>query len=525
METRSVTNARSWSHDGIVALLRPEVVGSGPLRPYERLEIDDRRPVPSPANAEAPATLFVALAGTRYDSHRSLPALAERGFAGAVGEAPPPPGLALPYYRVPSSARALALLAQAFADFPGRALRLFGVTGTNGKSTTVRLLAGILEAAGRSTGWSGTVSSRLGGAESASRMTTPPAIDLAREMAEFRDRGGQDFVLEVSSHALAQRRTDALPWAAATFTSLSRDHFDYHGSVDAYLAAKLRLLEGTGSEAPVVVPWSAGFPREAFAGRDVLWFSADDVAGPLAARPVHVEFSAAGVRGEIELLGERLEIESPLLGRHNLSNLLAAALTARACGVDAGSIVRGLRATEAVRGRLQAVPGSGGQVYVDYAHTPDALRALLTSLRELAPSRLTVVFGCGGDRDRGKRPEMGGIAWELADRVVVTSDNPRSEVPQSIIDEVLTGIDRSRHRDRTLICEVDRREAIRIALEGLEEREPRAVGEERRDQEIIVVAGKGHEATQEISGEKIPFDDFHVIRELLRHGARDGSTQ
>lgn len=533
-----------WSHRGIVALLSGAgLLVSAPVvdenQPYRRLAVDDRSP------ASSDGALFIAVAGTQYDSHRSLGRLAGLGYSAAVGEKSPPAGYTLPYYQVTSSARALACLAQAWHGFPGRALRVLGITGTNGKSTTVRILAGILEAAGRSSGWLGTVSSRLGGAESQSAMTTPPALELAASMDEFRRSGGQDLVLEVSSHALDQSRVGGIPFQAATFTNLSRDHYDYHGGAEPYLESKLQLLDSLSPEAPVIAPWDAGFPRDRFEGRNVLWFHAGDKtgegtaagdrpSGPSDPSPVveapptvrwaafarEIEMDTQGIRGDIELWGERVEIESPLLGRHNLANILAAALTAKAIGVDRASIQRGLRDTAAVPGRMEAVSESP-PVFVDYAHTPDALDALLSSLKGLGAHTVTVVFGCGGDRDRGKRAEMGRIAERLAERVIVTSDNPRGESPEKIIDDVLSGVEDRARVGRSILREVDRRKAIELAL---------ALGSKFGDDSpkhapgLVVVAGKGHERTQEIAGRKIPFDDSRVIREILRNDARDGRS-
>lgn len=487
-------SGRALSQQQVSVLLGASCQGVAPASGFVGVCHDDR---------VIDGQLFVAVRGRRHDPLARVAALAGQGVLGLVAEVELPDEWPHAYFRVASARRALALLEQAFQGDPARSLRLLGVTGTNGKSTTVRLLAGILRAAGRSVGWASTVTTATPLGEYPSRMTTPEPAELARMLARQRADGAQDVVLEVSSHSLAQERVAGLEFAGAVFTNLSRDHFDYHGSEAAYLEAKLKLFEQLATGAPAVIP--AGGPVDHRARQlqrsSVLTF-AD--SAPADAFVIDQRSEAEGCAARLSVLGEVLDVTTPLVGRHNLRNVLAAALLARAVGVDPDSIVRGLRETAPVRGRLEPIASPKGQVYVDYAHTPDALEVVLQSLRERVQRRLLVVFGCGGDRDRGKRPVMGGIAERWADLVFVTSDNPRSESPQAVVQDVLSGMT----RPSAAHVDVDRRAAITAAYEALGEGD------------VLVVAGKGHETDQEISGCKHPFDDRQVIEELIAKGER-----
>lgn len=483
-------------HDDVLRCLKARHAGPRPEAAYSGVSIDDR--------ALRAGDIFVAIRGARHDAHQSLVRLAQEGqLRGAVGEQPRPEALSVPYYRVANSRRALSELAFAFAGAPGTQLRLTGVTGTNGKSSTVRLVASILEAAGRSVGWLGTVSQRTGGAEVAASLTTPEPLELAARLAELRDAGGTDAVLEVSSHALEQQRVASLVFAGAVFTNLSRDHLDYHGNANAYLQAKLRLFEQVVPGGPAVVP--LGGPVTAhdpqLRGLDVYRFGESADAD---AFPEEISMGADGMWGVLRICDERVPFETAMIGRHNLANMLAAALLTFRLGVDADTISRGLVHAPAVRGRLDRVPFTRGQVFVDYAHTPDALEAVLAAVREVTRGRLMVVFGCGGDRDRGKRPQMGEVAERHADRVFVTSDNPRSEDPSVIIADVVAGM-----RGTTAAhVEVDRRVAIEAALDEL------------HADDVLIVAGKGHETEQLIAGQRLPFDDRGVVEEYAaRHAS------
>ena len=489
-------------HEDILARLDASLCGPVPCSPFTGVRRDDRG---------GDGDLFVAVRGAHYDGHAQLARLPARhpeaplwGVRGVVGEQDLPFPLAFPYYRVASSRRALALLEQGFHGDPARSLRVVGITGTNGKSTSVRLLAAILEAAGRHVGWNGTVTSRLGGDERPSSMTTPEPHELAGGMADLVAAGGQDLVLEVSSHALVQERVAGIAFAGALLTNLSHDHLDFHGTREAYLKAKLELFRSLADGAPAVVPRDGPVARdhEALHHTRPLTFAE---SGPADAYPLAQRFAADGTVTRLRILSEEVDVRSPLVGRHNLRNILATALLARGLGVPLDAVARGIAASPPVAGRLQRVAGGPGRIYVDYAHTPDALQGVLEAARELTPGRLLVVFGCGGDRDRGKRPEMGRVASTLADRVFVTSDNPRFEDPQRIIEEVLIGVERGRDVE----AEPDRAIAIGRAVAAVE------AGD------VLVVAGKGHEREQLVSGRSLPFDDRHVIQAAL--GKRCGS--
>ncbi len=482
-------------HGEVARRIGARFYGPPPQRPLRGIRGSDR---------EEAGDLFVAVRGAAYDSHAAIPSLPARGVRAVVAEMPPPDGYPLPYYQVENSRRALAILEHAAAGDPALGLRVFGVTGTNGKSTTVRLLAAILEAAGGRVGWMSTVTQRLGAGEAPQALTTPEPRELAQGMAALVRSGGTDVVLEVSSHALAQERVSGLEFSGAILTNLGRDHLDYHGTTEEYLRAKLTLFARVKPGAPAVFPLAGPVAPSApeLAGTRPLRFGRDAAAD---AYPHAVVFEPDGTRGSLVLAGERVPFRSPLVGRHNLENILAAALLARAAGVAALAIAEGIRAAPPVRGRLEPVPGGRGRIFVDYAHTPDALEAVLRASRELTSAgRLHVLFGCGGDRDRGKRPEMGAVAERLADRVWVTCDNPRSEEPRSIVEQILAGM----AEPRRARVELDRRAAIAGALSALE------------PGDTLVVAGKGHEREQQIGRERFPFDDRSVIEEILAKGSR-----
>ncbi|MFN0057085.1 MAG: UDP-N-acetylmuramoyl-L-alanyl-D-glutamate--2,6-diaminopimelate ligase [Planctomycetota bacterium] len=490
-------------HSELLTRLAARHGGPAPRGVFRRAFCDDRHDALS-ADDSADA-LFIAVRGARHDSHFSIQELVRRGFNGGVVVERPVPSCGLPLYQVESTRRAVSVLAHAFAGDPGRELRTFGITGTNGKSTTVRMLAAMLEAAGESCGWSGTVTSRFGEREVRSRMTTPEPQEIVIGMREHVRAGGRAMVLEVSSHALDQERVAGLTFSGAALTNLSRDHYDYHGSRTAYLDAKLRLFEQLAPGVPAVLPADNDIPMDhpRLRGREILTFAGTARRGArIAAHADRLVLDTRGMRGEIRVLDESIEIDCPLIGRFNLLNLLAAALVARLAGVSAPDIAKAVHGLVPVRGRLEPVPAGGGQVYVDYAHTPDALAAVLGSARELTQQRLVVVFGCGGDRDRGKRPLMGQVAERLADRVIITTDNPRSEDAGSICAEITAGMG----RPERVAVELDRRRAIRFGLSEI------APGD------VLVVAGKGHEREQYVGANVLPFDDFQVIEEMLAEG-------
>jgi UDP-N-acetylmuramoyl-L-alanyl-D-glutamate--2,6-diaminopimelate ligase len=373
----------------------------------------------------------------------------------------------------------MAVAADAFFGEPSRELQIAAVTGTNGKTTTAFLLYAILAAAGRRPGLLGTIESRVGGERRAVVRTTPEAIDLHRTFREMLDSGDRSCAMEASSHASELHRLDRVRFACLVFTNLSQEHLDFHGTMDQYFDAKRRLF--IGAEPP---------PAAINVG--------DEWGRRLAAElPDALTFGvAADARiGPHELAG----IDLKLRGRFNVENALAAVAAARLLGIDDEAAARGLESIRGVPGRFEPVDeGQPFEVVVDYSHKPRALESVLRAARELASGHVICVFGCGGDRDRGKRPLMGRVASELADLVVVTSDNPRSEDPDAIIGEILAGV------SGDVEVEPDRRRAIASAIEAA------------REGDVVVIAGKGHEQGQELADRTIPFDDREVAREALR---------
>lgn len=421
-----------------------------------------------------PGALFACIRGADCDGHDFAGEAVRRGAAALLVEAPVPGPV--PNLVVPSVRAALGPAAAEVHGHPSRRLDLIGVTGTNGKTTVVRLLAQILEAAGRPAAEMGT----LTGAR-----TTPEATEIQRRLSCSVANGRRAVAMEVSSHALAQHRVDGCRFRVAVFTNLGRDHLDYHGTPEDYLAAKARLFTPDLSERAVV--WTGSDAGRRLAATVPVAEVGPDEVQVLELKPASSRFRWRG-----------LEVKILLSGRFNIDNAVLAAEAAVALGVDPAAAAEALAAATPPSGRFEIVnEGQNFTVVVDYAHTPDALRAVLDAAREITDRRLWVVFGAGGDRDRGKRPGMGRAA-AAADRVVVTSDNPRGEDPDRIIAEIVSGMDRPPY-----LKEPDRRRAIRRAIAGA------------RGGDVIVIAGKGHETTQTIGSEKIGFDDREVAREEL----------
>jgi UDP-N-acetylmuramoyl-L-alanyl-D-glutamate--2,6-diaminopimelate ligase len=447
-----------------------------------------------------PGDLFFCVRGFQRDGHEFAPEAVDRGAAALVCERPL--RLGVPEVLVADARAAMAPLAARFNDDPTRTLRVAGVTGTNGKTTTTYLLRAILEADGESCGLLGTVTSVVGGREEQVQRTTPEAIDLQATFRRMLDAGDTACAMEVSSHALELRRTDGIRFAARVFTNLTQDHLDFHSDMESYFLAKRRLFDGPGG--PAIVNVDDEYGRRLAEGLPDATTYAVDRDADVRARDV--EFDARGSSFTLATADGEVPIRMGLPGLFNVSNAVAAATAARALGVPLDTIAAALGAAERVPGRFEPIDeGQPFAVLVDYAHTPDSLENVLRAARELTRHRLHVVFGAGGDRDRGKRPLMGRVASALADRVVVTSDNPRSEDPESIVDQIMDGASADVER------EVDRRRAIRRAIE------------DAKEGDVVVVAGKGHEQGQEFEGgRKEPFDDVEVTREALRQalGAR-----
>ncbi|MDQ6604975.1 MAG: UDP-N-acetylmuramoyl-L-alanyl-D-glutamate--2,6-diaminopimelate ligase [Actinomycetota bacterium] len=457
--------------------------------------------------AVKPGTLFFCVPGFTRDGHEFAPEAIANGAVALVVQRPL--GLAVPEIQVDSVRAAMAPAAAAFYRDPTASLQTIGITGTNGKTTTAFLLRSLLEKSGRRTGLLGTVKRVVGGVEHEVQRTTPEAIDLQRTFAEMLDSGDTACAIEVSSHALELHRADAIHFAAAIFTNLTQDHLDFHPSMDAYFEAKRKLFTDLGPAVSVVnVDDPYGQRLADDLGQPVTF--AIDAPASYRARTLSTgltgsHFTVATPEGETEL-------SSPLRGRFNVYNVLAAFAAARALGVCAQTCQAAIATAEQVPGRFETVDeGQPFAVIVDYAHTPDSLENVLHAARKLTDQRVLVVLGAGGDRDRTKRPLMGEIAARLADRAIVTSDNPRSEDPEAIIAEILAGIGTSPSVEH----DADRRQAIASAMMQAD------------PGDVVVIAGKGHEQGQEFAdGVKLPFDDVTVAREILRGapvnvGARD----
>jgi UDP-N-acetylmuramoyl-L-alanyl-D-glutamate--2,6-diaminopimelate ligase len=456
----------------------------------------------------AKGELFVALKGQHADGTAFARQAIERGAAAIVSEDAPAADVRAPWTIVTDARRALAVLANAFFGEPSREMQVVGITGTNGKTTTAYLVASIFDRAGVRCGLLGTVAYRVGPGPDDVReaaRTTPEAPDVQRLLREMVDHRCGACAMEVSSHALALRRVDGMTFAAGVFTNLTRDHLDFHGDMEHYFLAKRQLFEMLPRQAPSLI--NVDDPRGAAlvesSGRPVTYAinrPADIVPGALA-------FSLDGLAFDVRTPRGTLRVRSPLVGRPNVYNILAAVSTATALDLRFDAIERGIEALDGVPGRFQIVSGPKDEVtvVVDYAHTDDALRNLLETARPLARGRLVTVFGCGGDRDRTKRPLMGAVAGRLSDLLVITSDNPRSEDPARIIEEVQRGItpDTRRGNGQRVLTIVDRRAAIAKAIELA------------RPGDLVLVAGKGHEKYQVIGSRVLPFDDAAVAREAL----------
>ncbi len=450
----------------------------------------------------APGALFCCVPGARVDGHDLAPRALSAGAAALCVERPL--DLPVPQLLVGSVRGVLAPLAAAFFGHPSRRLDLVGVTGTNGKTTTTFMLEAIFRAAGLVPGVIGTVEVRIGDERRPVAHTTPEAPDLQRLLAEMADRGVGAAAMEVSSHGLAQGRVDATRYRAAVFTNLTQDHLDYHASLEDYYQAKRRLFTPAFTALGVV---NADDPYgRRLAGPDAEVPVVTTGTGPGAAwRASAIEASLEGSTFRLDGPAGSRGVRLRLAGHFNVANALGALAAADALGIDLDAAVAGLAELPGVPGRFERVDaGQPFTVLVDYAHTPDSLENVLRAARAVTGKRLLVVFGCGGDRDRGKRPLMGEIAGRLADLAIVTSDNPRSELPEAIVAEVAEGVRRGAAPGAWAV-EADRRAAIRQALA------------EAGPGDAVIIAGKGHEQGQELAGgRRVPFDDRVVAAEELR---------
>jgi UDP-N-acetylmuramoyl-L-alanyl-D-glutamate--2,6-diaminopimelate ligase len=464
--------------------------------------------------------VFFAIPGEKVDGHRFILQALNGGAAAVVvahRESWPP---RTTWIRTKDVRRAMGLWGAHFFGRPSQRMKVVGVTGTNGKTTVTYLVESILCAAGLKPGVIGTVNYRYGGRQIPSHHTTPESLELHALMAEMAKAGAESLAMEVSSHALAQDRVRGIDFDIGLFTNLSRDHLDYHADMDDYFSAKRRLFTDYLKTSVKLNKAAVVFGQDA-KGRELLkqlddlgmdtWSYGED--GKWDIHPVNVRSDVAGLRGQIAVRSASIDFSSPLVGAANLQNIMGAVGVGAALNLPADAIAKGIEQLRSVPGRLEKVDNQLGiSVLVDYAHTPDALEKVLDALRPLTQGRVVTVFGCGGDRDRGKRPLMGQIAAELSDVVVLTSDNPRTEDPLRIMADVEDGIkqiglkrilDLNPQTERGYWVEKDRRAAIRIALQAA------------RRGDLVLIAGKGHEDYQILGSQKIHFDDREVAQEEL----------
>jgi UDP-N-acetylmuramoyl-L-alanyl-D-glutamate--2,6-diaminopimelate ligase len=445
--------------------------------------------------------LFFAFPGTRADGRQFANQALEKGAAGVVSEMPAPEAFRGPWVEVEHGRHALALAARNFYGKPDERLGLTGVTGTNGKTTTAFLIDAILRASGKTTALVGTIEYRLAGQVRPAVNTTPESLDLYRIFHELEQLGGTHATMEVSSHALALGRVYGITFHTAVFTNLTRDHLDFHHTMENYFEAKRLLFAPVGAPPPrwAVINHDDPYGRQIGAAGEVLRYGFETGAD---LKGSDLEMSFAGLRFTIEHRGHKIPIQSPLVGKINAYNILAACGTALSYGIDWKTIAGGVAKCPRIPGRFETVDEAQPfLVVVDYAHTDDALRNVIAVARELHPKRVITLFGCGGDRDRSKRPLMGMAAGQASDFVALTSDNPRSEDPIAIMNDALVGL---RRFDTPHIVEPDRAKAIRAVLV------------EARPGDIVILAGKGHEPYQILKDRVIHFDDREMAREILR---------
>ncbi|MGQ4809093.1 UDP-N-acetylmuramoyl-L-alanyl-D-glutamate--2,6-diaminopimelate ligase [Candidatus Entotheonellaceae bacterium PAL068K] len=451
-----------------------------------------------------PGALFVAMRGQQTDGHRFLDTALDHGAAALIVQEPTPRLLqrlqasGQTLVQVAQSRRALALIAAAYYRHPSNHLRLVGITGTNGKTTTTYVVESVLQAAGRSVGVIGTVNYRFAQEQMVASQTTPDAESLQRLLRHMVDAGVEAVAMEVSSHALLQERVEGCHFEVGVFTNLSRDHFDYHGTEEAYFAAKARLFHDVSAQWHILNlddPYGRKLVQTSRARLLTYGLSHEATLKPLA-----IQHGLDGIQFSLPTTKGRLSIRSSLIGRHNVYNLLAGIAVALAMDIDAAAITQGIAQLQVVPGRLERIEaGQDFYVFVDYAHTPAALEQVLRLVRAETPGRLITVFGCGGDRDPGKRPLMGRAAAAWSDYTIITSDNPRTEEPRQIIDEIVAGVEATRAH----VTIADRGQAI---LEAMAMAQP---------QDTVIIAGKGHEDYQILGHRRLHFDDREVAREAL----------
>ena len=465
------------------------------IREVTGLEYDSRK-------VEA-GYLFFAFPGARTDGRQFAQQAVGKGAAAVVSELAAPDGFQGTWIEVEHGRQALALASRNFYGHPDQRLSLTGVTGTNGKTTTTLLIDSILRAAGKTTALVGTIEYRLAGEVRAAVNTTPESLDLYRIFQQLEQAGGSHATMEVSSHALALDRVYGITFHTGVFTNLTRDHLDFHHTMENYFAAKTLLFQPHGAPPPrwAVINQDDPYGQQIRTAPEVQTIRYGFEAGAdLRASGIEMDFS--GLRFTVEYRNQSLRLASPLVGKINAYNIMAACGTALSYGFDWDTIARGIAACRNIPGRFETVDaGQPFMVVVDYAHTDDALKNIIAVARALQPARVITLFGCGGDRDRSKRPLMGMAAAQGSDFVVLTSDNPRSEDPLAIMNDALVGL---RRFDTPHVTEPDRAKAIRAALR------------EAKPKDIVILAGKGHETYQVLKDRVIHFDDRETAREILR---------
>jgi len=449
-----------------------------------------------------PGELFVAVRGEHFDGAAFVEDARARGAVAVVAQDVQPVGFDVPWFQVDDARATMAVLSAAFHGDPSHELLVVGTTGTNGKTTTTYLVEAILEAAGIPCGRVSSVSYRVGDDEQSAERTTPESPQLQALMRKMVDVGCRACAMEVSSHALDLRRADTTRFSVAVFTNLTRDHLDFHGDMSRYFAAKRQLFDMLADTSPAVINIDDQYGRQlaSSVARPVTYA----IDAPADVRPERLDLSLDGMELDVRTPRGTLQLRSALLGRNNAYNVLAAAATGAALSLSFRAIERGLAAVERVPGRMETVSSAGDDVsvLVDFAHTDDALKGLLETVFPLTRGRLVTVFGCGGDRDTTKRPLMGAVAGRLSDLVVLTSDNPRSENPVSIAEDIELGLTGG---DTPWTRVLDREEAI---AEAIRDAQPG---------DLVVIAGKGHERYQVVGTRSLPFEDGAVARAALAH--------
>ena len=488
-------NRKSMELEQLVRQLRDPIVTGSLDRRITSICYDSRE--------ASPGGLFVAIRGNVVDGHSFIEPAIDRGAIAIVSEEP---GLTqrVTHIQVPDSRDALARLAAAFYSNPSKQLRMIGVTGTNGKTTTTYLIKHLLERAGQRTGLIGTVSYEIGERVLPASRTTPESLDLQSILAQCVEAGCANVVMEVSSHALELERVDGIGFRVAIFTNLTQDHLDFHRGMKEYFEAKARLFaglrDGERKSRTAIINVDDAYGQQLIArfGRDlsIITFG---MGARADLRASNFKIEPTGTSYQLDIKGKSFLVRLPLIGRFNIYNSLAALAAIQALGLDVRAAVLALARAPQVPGRLEAVPARRQfQVFVDYAHTDDALLNVIKTCRDLSPNRLIVVFGCGGNRDKSKRPLMGAVADQNADYSIITSDNPRKEDPAQIIRDIEAGF-----RTKRFESVLDRREAITRAIQLAQPRD------------IVLIAGKGHEKYQEFANRTIPFDDIEVAARAL----------